>query len=103
MMLLKTGVVLVGNKYTNDILKAVQRAYSELELDVTVTSGLEYVHSPDSYHGQGRALDFRIWGVPDKYKLAARIAALLPPYYDVVAEFDHIHVEADAKKELKNA
>lgn len=101
MLVINEGVTVVGNRYTQAIMKAGQQAYGELGLDCTLTSGLEGDHTAiNSYHHQGRALDLRIWRVPDVQALAARLRALLPKYYDVVVEKDHIHVEADAKKEL---
>lgn len=100
MIELLDGVVVVGNRYTRTIMSACERAFGELGLPVTLTSGLDGTHLPTSYHPQGRALDVRRWGVVNVDALIARLRALLPPYYDVVLEKDHIHIEADARKEF---
>lgn len=101
MVLIEPGVVIVGNPYTDEILTAVQRAYGEIGLHVSLTSGLDGDHTtPYTLHHQGRALDVRRWGVKNVDALAARLRALLPKFYDVVVEKTHIHIEADIKKEL---
>jgi hypothetical protein len=102
-ILLEDGVVVVGNRYTREIMTALQRAYGEISLTCTLTAGLDGKHGATSYHYQGRALDVRRWNVPDIESLAARIRALLPKYYDVIVEKTHLHIEADTKKELANA
>ena len=68
---------------------------------VTITSGTDSKHGPNSYHAQGRAIDVRFWNVPDDKRLdvAITIKKWLPKYYDVVTEVDHYHLEADTKKE----
>lgn len=104
MLQLKAGVVLVGNVYTNTILDAVQRAFARHAVDlIVITEGLG--NHATGYHPQGRALDIRFWGIkPEKREAVAQtIRDFLPAYYDVVVEVDHYHIEADAKKELKNA
>ena len=99
---LKDGVVLHGNKYTNEMLRAVQIAFADHGIGmVTITSGTDSKHGLGSYHAQGRAIDVRFWNVPDDKRLdvAITIKKWLPKYYDVVTEVDHYHLEADAKKE----
>lgn len=102
MVRLKTGVVLIGNKYIEAISEAVQTVFDRRGWDVLISSGLEDTHSQTSYHPQGRALDISFWVVPADLRLevAGQIRALLPTYYDVVVESDHYHIEADARKEL---
>ncbi|NGZ94945.1 MAG: hypothetical protein CV089_02220 [Nitrospira sp. WS110] len=97
MLTFKEGAVVAGNKYTNAIMAACQKAYGDL--DVVVTAGRDGKHSPKSYHYVDRALDIRFWNVKDKPAMAAKIRSLLPAYFDVVVESDHFHIEADATKE----
>lgn len=101
-MQLKAGVVLHGNKYINAILMAAQLVYTRHGQNLVVTSGDDGVHGPNSYHPKHRALDIRFWDIlpEDRRKVGDEIRALLPPYYDVVMESDHFHVEADEQKEL---
>lgn len=99
MIQLKDGVLVAGNRYTNEMFRALETAYDELGLDVTVTAGRDGKHGEHSYHYRDRALDVRFWGVIDKPRLAQRLKELLPPFYDVVVEKDHYHLEADATKE----
>lgn len=98
MLTLKEGAVVAGNVYINHILKAAQIAF---EGDVVITSGRDGQHSEHSYHYQDRALDIRTRTIdPDERpRIAELLRTLLPPYFDVVIESDHFHVEADAKKE----
>ena len=102
MIQLKYGVLVAGNQYTNAIMRATEIAYRKYGLDeVTLTAGRDGKHGPKSYHYQDRALDIRFWSIPeaDRGKVAAWIKAELPPFYDVVIESDHYHIEADAEKE----
>lgn len=102
MFQLKWGVVVAGNEYTNAIMRAVQLAYARYGLgEVVLTAGRDGKHGPKSYHYQDRALDIRFWQIKeeDRGKVAAWIKAELPPFYDVVVESDHYHIEADAEKE----
>ncbi len=99
---LKDGVVLHGNKYINEMLRAVQIAFADHGIGVvTVTSGDDSKHGPGSYHGKDRAIDVRFWNVPDDKRMdvAITLRKWLPKYYDVVTEPDHYHLEADSKKE----
>lgn len=99
---LKDGTVLKGNKYINEMLRAVQIAFGDHGLPVaTITSGIDGAHGVGSYHSKGRAVDVRFWGVPDEKRLdvALSIRKWLPAFYDVVTEVDHYHLEADEKKE----
>ena len=101
-VLLKDGVVLRGNKYINEMLRAVQLAFGDHEIpEVTITSGNDSEHGPHSYHALDRAIDVRFWNVPeeDRPAVAVSIKKWLPAYYDVVLEANHYHIEADAKKE----
>jgi hypothetical protein len=98
----KDGVVYNANKYTNAILEAAQRAYGRHGVDVlVVTAGSDGKHGQNSYHYKHRALDLRFWGIKPENReaVAQTMRDYLPPFYDVVVEADHYHVEADEKKE----
>jgi hypothetical protein len=110
---LKDGTVLKGNKYINEMLQRVQFVFGDFGVEVAViTSGVDGVHSPNSYHAKERAIDVRSWNVPEDKRLdvAISLRKWLPPFYDVVYEpavmkdgkivkGEHYHLEADAKKE----
>lgn len=101
MLLLKDGVILAGNKYTNEILRAVQEVYARYNSAVIVTAGRDGTHGEHSYHYTDRACDIRFWDIPPEKRraVAAEIKTKLPAFYDVVFEIDHYHIEADAKRE----
>jgi len=93
------SVVINKNVYTDAIIKAAEEVYSELGLDPTITSGNDGQHGPGSYHYQDRALDLRFWDVLEVFK--QKLKAKLLPFYDVVVEKDHFHIEADRTKEAQ--
>lgn len=101
MLRINLGVVLVGNKYIDALLQAIQIVYGRHGWDALVSSGLEDSHSPASYHPQGRALDLSFWVVPPdlRQSVAQELRAVLPAYFDVIVEENHYHLEADARKE----
>lgn len=74
----------------------------------TLTSGTDGQHSERSLHypsnspsGKCRAIDLRIWNLPNKEADAPKAERKLREYlssdYDVVLESTHIHVEYDPK------
>lgn len=102
MLQFKYGVIVAGNEYTNAIARAVQLAYAKYGLrEVVLSAGRDGKHGVKSYHYQDRALDVRFWTVKeeDRDLVASYIKAELPPFYDVVIEPDHYHIEADVEKE----
>jgi hypothetical protein len=64
----------------------------------TVTSALGGTHSAGSWHPYGLALDFRTkyFSAAVKDSVGIKMKARLP-FYDVVVEKDHIHVEPGQK------
>lgn len=101
MLFLKEGAQIKGTVYTNAILRAVQVVYSRHGWDVTVTSGNDSQHGRNSQHPLDRAIDVRFWCVPqdDRQMIAQELREALSPFYDVVLEPTHYHIEADSKKE----
>lgn len=97
----KDGVIFHANKYTNAILEAAQKAYAKYVDVLVVTAGSDGKHGTNSYHYKHRALDLRFWGIKpeDREAVAKAMRGYLPPFYDVVVEADHYHIEADEKKE----
>lgn len=90
-------VVIPDNPYIAAIREAVDHVYAGFGLDPVCTSGHDGQHMKGSMHDLGRALDIRVWDLLNVVR--DRIRAQLPPWYDVVIEKDHIHVEADLRKE----
>ncbi len=66
---------------------------------LVVTSSCHGDHMVGSAHYDNRALDFRIWHIPERER-PARAEALseaLGDEYDVILEATHLHVEFDPK------
>lgn len=92
-------VVIVANGYTDAIRTAVDTVYRAYGLEPVCTSGQDSLqkHKQGSMHALGRALDIRFWDLLDV--VANQIRAELPPWYEVIVERDHFHIEADVKHE----
>ena len=69
-------------------------------VDVVITSASDGVHMDDSLHYCDRAIDLRTWHI-ERRQLELMTAFLrdeltqLSPFYDVVLETDHLHIEYD--------
>lgn len=84
---------------------ALQVASEVYTSESRVTSMMDGVHGPNSYHPRGYAVDI---GVRDNHGnwiarnlveiFTDEIRRRLPDYYDVVLENDHIHIELDLRK-----
>jgi len=82
--------------------------WDEIKVVLTITAGLDGIHSAGSYHYYGFAVDLRTWGedgnqVSDEVRkrLASILASHLKhfsPYFDVIVHSTHIHVEFDAMR-----
>lgn len=92
-----SSVIINYNPYLDKIKQAVESIYKAFGIEPVCTSGNDGKHKPNSEHYKDRALDIRFWDVLQF--VADRIKAHLPPYYDVVVEKDHFHIEADSRKE----
>lgn len=99
MKLKDTSVTVNQNQYTDAIRHAVDTVWARYSLEPTCTSGNDGTHKMGSLHGQDRALDIRFWDILGR--VAKELKQALPPYYDVVVEMDHVHIEADPRKEVQ--
>lgn len=81
------------------IVAEVANISEELDLPLTITSGIDGQHGEDSLHYALRAVDIRINDLkPNEVKaVVADLQKFLGTSYDVVLEADHIHVEFDPK------
>lgn len=80
------------------IIDAAKELYEPTEQALVITSAADGTHSEGSLHYDGKALDLRIWHLPDPGSVAERLQEKLGPDYDVVygpSHDTHIHVEYD--------
>ncbi len=82
------------------IFPVVEEVYKYAEMVCVLTSAREGVHSSNSLHPKGFAVDFRYTAgtVYRDAEIANMIRDALPDEYDVIPEDDHIHVEYDLKR-----
>lgn len=97
---LKDGVLIQG--MSNEVLLCVmivQKIYESYGYDCIVTSALDGLHSKNSLHYSGNAIDFRIRHLKKKHKhkIFEDIKSSLTKDFDVVLESTHIHVEYQPK------
>ena len=93
-----TGDGLTGN--ITSIEGSVDQTYLDAggnNAEATVTSTTGGVHSANSLHYSGNAIDLRVWDFTDTERAdwAQRLRDALGNDYDVIDEGDHIHVEYD--------
>lgn len=75
--------------------------YDRFGFDCVLVYGRDGMHSQQSLHYHGNALDVRTRMIDDakvRQDLANEIARCLGPQYDVILESDHLHVEFDPKE-----
>lgn len=99
-MKIKPGVELSGIQ--SPIVYAIyisNKIHAQHGIELTITSGLEGVHIPESLHYKGMAFDSRIGGIkPDVVKsIADKIRKRLGKKYDVVLSATNLHIEYDPK------
>lgn len=108
-MRVKKGAIIAGLKIEMRIvLRAAEIVWKkhDIEEGVTVTSGLDGVHSAGSYHPFGYAVDLRT-----RYFNGYQVRAvaeelqdrlwLTSNRYQVIVELTHIHVEYDLEMNVK--
>ena len=96
-MILKKGVTIIGlHPVMRRVLRMAERVWREngREEGVTITAGLDGIHSAGSWHYYGLAVDFRTRYFTEEVeqKVYDALRASLPGY-DVVKHESHIHVE----------
>jgi len=80
-------------------LLVISSIYKDYGYDLTITSLSDGVHSPNSLHRVGCAVDLRTRcvGSADILSLVSSIRRALGSDFDVVLEADHLHVEYQPK------
>lgn len=78
----------------------IKTAWTMYGAEAVVTSGRDGKHSANSAHYRGQAIDLRIWNLGNEVfigtfckRLSAALVINLGPYWYVVLEKDHIHLE----------
>ncbi len=109
----KNGVVRKGEVWYNDSWHSselsfqIQRGYTSFALlsvkltgkGIVITCGIEGLHSKNSLHPKGDAVDIRIWYYTESEceMLVEKGKEHLGKDYDIILEKDHIHLEWDPK------
>ena len=81
-------------------LPIIEKACKEIEgesYEMTITSGNDGVHKKGSLHYINRAIDIRSKDMKSPIEVVLRLKQRLGRNFDVIYEFDHIHVEYDPK------
>ncbi len=86
----------------------VKRVFDLIGLEPVITSGTDGRHGIGSYHSDGLAKDYRsyFWTFPKKRMVLAvaeikRQLRCISPFYDIVLEKTHIHIEYDLRREQR--
>lgn len=96
-MLIKAGVEICWlRSEIRKKLTFIEGVFNEHDSELIVTSTFEGNHSAGSLHYGDLAIDFRL---PDnnREQIVDKIRKHLRPDYDVIMEFDHLHIEYDPK------
>ena len=81
-------------------LPIIEKACKEIEgesYEMTITSGNDGEHKKGSLHYINRAIDIRTKDMKNPIEVVLRIKNRLGRNFDVIYEFNHIHVEYDPK------
>ena len=81
-------------------LPIIERAIKEVEgksYEMTITSGNDGAHKKGSLHYINRAIDIRCKDMKNPIEVTLRIKQRLGRNFDVIYEFNHIHLEYDPK------
>jgi uncharacterized protein YcbK (DUF882 family) len=87
-----------------ELLDALDQISNGMDKDIWITSANDGVHRKNSYHYKNLALDIRIWNLT-KIEIEQSMIDLvnyLGSYYDIVLEKDHIHIEFDERRYLRD-
>ena len=73
----------------------VNRLWAQFDLVPMITSGNDSTHRVGSHHYDGEALDYRIRDIPPELidTIFRILRRNLKPYFRVLLEDDHIHIE----------
>jgi hypothetical protein len=77
------------------IIEAASQVYEDTPQRLVITSAADGRHMDGSLHYEGKALDPRIWHLPNPSGAAGELQRRLGADYDVVYEGTHIHAEHD--------
>ena len=102
MINVKPGVRLIGlsTQIWNGVIYA-HEIFDKYGQTMVITSGTEGTHSHLSYHYTGDAIDIRTNNVRDSAIIAKQIKQklkMISPFFDVVLEETHIHIEFDRRR-----
>lgn len=75
----------------------IQRVFRDHGYEAVVTSANDGVHSRQTLHDDGRAIDIRSRHIPseDQQLILSQLQSTLGDEWDVVLESDHFHLEYD--------
>lgn len=101
------SVNLMVNPVFMEAAPILKTAWLMYGAECVVTSGRDGVHSRQSAHDKGNALDLRTYNLGNKVfvfgpRLAAALVENLGPYWYLVLERDHFHLEVVAPGEAPN-
>ena len=96
-MLIKAGVDI--SRLKREIRRSLPKVEAVLvkhRIELVLTSTYEGTHGAGSLHYDDNAYDIRN-PICEKTEIVVEIREALGPDYDVIIEFDHIHIEYDPK------
>ena len=99
MIRIKPGVQFLHSSFLwPDVMRMIYMAQKMAPdgYEMTITSGCDGEHKPNSSHYRGKAFDFRVFDLPENASAktwAKRIQAALGSCYFVLLEKDHLHVQ----------
>jgi len=100
MISLKSGVIPDNGAGIVIAMIAVNQAFQESGEDCVITAMMDGVHSRNSLHYAGNAVDFRTRDLRPKIlnDIVKRIKASLNEHYDVILHDTHLHVEFQPRR-----
>jgi len=95
-MQIKQTVIFQG--ISNELILGIiviNSVFSKHNVELVLTSVVDSVHSKNSLHYSGNAVDIRTSNIPDSVvtNIFSELIASLGPHFEVIMESDHIHVE----------
>lgn len=71
-------------------------------MQIAITSTVKGPHITGSLHDVGQAVDIRIRNWPDPALIHSDLVNILSPFYDILLEPDHLHIEYQPKPQDLN-